>query len=153
MLKQEAALTLGLLVAHDGLCLIHDGGGSAAAAAWEAISGTVISVSASLGTLPVCARSSSPAAAAQDFADVPPRVGSCSSQPPGFHLPGGLAPPGCDGAAPFPSPSFHKDRAVAVRGRGILPCLFPPFLLSPGCVAVPFPFFPSVSDPCFLNSM
>lgn len=27
MLKQEATLTLGLLVAHDGLCLIPDGGG------------------------------------------------------------------------------------------------------------------------------
>lgn len=100
MLKQEAVLTLGLLVTHNSLCLIPDGGGKCCCSSLGSRPvGELSALSASLGTLAACVSSSSPPAAAQDFADVPPREGSCSSQPPGFHLPGGLAPPGYDGAA------------------------------------------------------
>lgn len=99
MLKREAVLTLRLLVPHAGLCLIPDRGGKCRCSSLGNRPGTVICVSTSLGTLSACAHSSSPVAAVQAFTDVPPRKGSCSSQPPGFHLPGGLAPPICDGAA------------------------------------------------------
>lgn len=54
---------------------------------------------------------------------------------------------------PFPNPSCCKDWAVVIRGRGIILCLFLPFFLSPGCVAIPLLSFPSVSEPCFLNNL
>lgn len=73
MLQREAVLTLRLLVPHDGLCLLPDGGGKCCCSSLGNHPGTVICMSTSLGTLFACAHSSSPAAAVQAFTDVPPR--------------------------------------------------------------------------------
>lgn len=121
MLKQEATLSLGLLVTHDGLCLISVGGGLCRCSSPGSHPVGQLSVHASLGTLIACAHSSSPPAAARDFADVPPRAGSCSSQTPCFHLPGGPAPPGRDGAADSsspPRPFLFQGLSSSQRKRG-----------------------------------
>lgn len=121
MLKQEATLSLGLLVTHDGLCLISAGGGLCRCSSPGSHPVGQLSVRASLGTLIACAHSSSLPAAARDFADVPPRAGSCSSQTPCFHLPGGPAPPGRDGAADSsspPRPFLFQGLSSSQRKRG-----------------------------------
>lgn len=107
-------------------------------------SGTVICVSTSLGTIAACAHSSSPAAAAQDFTDVPPWEGSCGSQPPSFHLPGGLAPPGCDGAAHscfLPQPLFSQGLSSGSQRKWNYSMPFPRFPLVSWLCSCTLPFF------------
>lgn len=115
---------------------------------------TVIFVSASLRMLAAWACSSSPAVAVQDFADVPPRGSSWSSQPPSFQLCRGLALPSSDEAADSCSlsqPVHSQALSSSSQRKRSYSVPFSP--LSPGYVAVPFPFFPTVSDPHFLKSM
>lgn len=144
MLKQETALTLGLLVTHDGLCLIPDGGGNCRCSSLGSHPVGQLSVSTPWErSLPVPAAPPLllPRRISQMF--LPGKAAAALSLPVSISPVVWLHPTVMELliVPPFPSPFFHKHRAVVVNGRGIILCLFPLPLVLWLCSCT-LPFFP-----------
>lgn len=148
--KQDAEgkghATRALLVAHDGLCLIADGGGKCRCSSLGSHPVGQLSVWAHPWERLLPVPTPPPLLLLRRISQMflPEKAAAALNLPVSISLVVWLHPAVMELliVPPFPSPFFHKDWAVVVRGREIILCLFTAFLLSPGCVAVPFPFFP-----------
>lgn len=129
MLKQEAVLTLRLRVAHDGLCLIPAGGGKCRCSSLGSRPAGQLSLWAHpwepLLPVPAPPPLLLPPRVSQMF--LPEKAAAAPSLPLSISLVVRLYPAVMELliVPPFPSPSFHKDWAVVIRGKGIILCFFP----------------------------